>query len=312
MTRPTVILNGGFGNQMFQLAKAIDLSFESEVALNCVIGETKNRFDAKPYLLDYRLPDNIFLDFEDVNPLVKKGMSVALRLRLKNCKRSPSRFFLNVLTKVLIVIMSILQPKISKLVIPPDLGYYEPTEESTNSVLFGYFQTHKWKNSEYVERTLYELQNLNKRDVVEEYEKKSNLEKPLVLHIRLGDYRREPTFGILGLDYFEEALSTAFKVADFSSIWLFSDEPDEAVRMIPSKYLHKVRIIPEIEGSPTLTYEVMRLGHGYILSNSTFGWWAAFLSKCSPRIVVAPKPWFIGISEPNELIPSPWVKIGRK
>jgi hypothetical protein len=50
----------------------------------------------------------------------------------------------------------------------------------------------------------------------------------------------------------------------------------------------------------------MRRGAGYVLSNSTFGWWGAFLSKTGNPRVVVPKPWFVTLEDPRQLNPEFW------
>jgi hypothetical protein len=53
----------------------------------------------------------------------------------------------------------------------------------------------------------------------------------------------------------------------------------------------------------------MRLGSGYVIANSSFSWWAARISKFEKNLVVAPKPWFVGIDEELSLIPSDWKRL---
>jgi hypothetical protein len=53
----------------------------------------------------------------------------------------------------------------------------------------------------------------------------------------------------------------------------------------------------------------MRYFSGYVISNSTFAWWAAFLRHNQEVPVYAPDPWFKMINDPKMLIPENWNKV---
>lgn len=116
-------------------------------------------------------------------------------------------------------------------------------------------------------------------------------------------------FGIPGKDYYTDAISQQWSTGLYKKIWVFSDEPEVAVSHLPQQYLSQIRWIPEIDSSAAQTLEVMRLGAGFVIGNSTFSWWGAFLAYNSEAHVIAPRPWFKFGKSPQDLIPPGWKQI---
>ena len=126
--------------------------------------------------------------------------------------------------------------------------------------------------------------------------------------MRFGDYRLESSFGLLNQKYYQESVNELWGSGDFKSVWVFSDEIDEARRYLQDMKISEIRYIPDVANSSAQTLEAMRLGQGYVIGNSSFSWWAAKLSNNSNAKVIAPTPWFIGQDEPSELIPPNWTR----
>jgi predicted HAD superfamily hydrolase len=132
----------------------------------------------------------------------------------------------------------------------------------------------------------------------------------MVVHFRLGDYLQEKKFGIVKEDYFINAINLLSKKYDYEKIVLFTNDKNEALERFAKIKDKNLVVISEDYGlTPSENLELMRLGSGYVLSNSTFGWWGAFLSHNSNPPVVCPRPWFKGYDEPKHLIPSNWIRI---
>jgi hypothetical protein len=93
----------------------------------------------------------------------------------------------------------------------------------------------------------------------------------------------------------------------FSSIWVFTDSPNEIQEYLPPDRSTKVFIVPG-DLNTAETFELMRSAKAYIIANSTFSWWAAYLSYTKNPIIYAPDPWFKNIEDPASLIPSHWIK----
>jgi superfamily I DNA and/or RNA helicase len=47
----------------------------------------------------------------------------------------------------------------------------------------------------------------------------------------------------------------------------------------------------------------------FIIPNSTFSWWAAWLSRNENKIVVVPKKWFNNDINTDDLIPAAWIRL---
>jgi hypothetical protein len=175
--------------------------------------------------------------------------------------------------------------------------------------MIGYFQTYRFA----VQKEVYlELRNLSViNNSINEYKLLALIEKPLVVHVRLGDYLSEDNFGVLSNEYYDKALSLMISKFNFKHIWVFSDEIEKAKLYIPKQYLKICRWIGDEEDSAAVTLQKMRLGNGYVIANSSLSWWGSFLSNNSGAPTIAPDPWFIGMNDPIDLIPDNWIKISR-
>jgi len=48
----------------------------------------------------------------------------------------------------------------------------------------------------------------------------------------------------------------------------------------------------------------------FVIPNSTFSWWGAWLSEREEKIVICPKKWFVDESiDTSDLIPNDWTRI---
>jgi hypothetical protein len=133
-------------------------------------------------------------------------------------------------------------------------------------------------------------------------------EEPIVIHMRFGDYRLENSFGLLTPKYYQESVRELWESGLYKTLWVFSDEIDEARKYLQGVDINEIRYISDVANSSAQTLEAMRLGKGYVIGNSSFSWWAARLSRNQNAKVIAPTPWFIGQNEPIELIPPNWVR----
>jgi hypothetical protein len=182
---------------------------------------------------------------------------------------------------------------------------------SNLSYVRGYFQTYKY--FDYLQqRGLVGKVGLNKAsDWFRGMASQMDETKPLVMHVRRGDFfRPENDFmGILLPEYFLEALSQLRSKEGLSErqVWIFSDDVPKAKSDFQGYDLgpHKWIIEPDRTDAAE-TMILMGMGAGIVTSNSTFSWWAAKLGRT--KFVVAPTPWFKDHPEPLDIIRPDWLR----
>ena len=173
--------------------------------------------------------------------------------------------------------------------------------------LQGYFQTEKYfKHIEHQIRAEYTFVD----DILEPCKEMiSGIGNPIALHIRRGDYviNSENHFN-LPLEYYEAALK---HFNDDRNVIVFSDD---------SKWCHEQplfsddRFIISDNDDNRVDLCLMSLCKDFIIANSTYSWWGAWLSSNKSKKVIAPVQWFgkTGYTKDHntkDLIPDTWTRI---
>jgi hypothetical protein len=309
--KKAVYFFGGLGNQMFQLAFALSLSKAysvkifnpSDSILKIIMEIEKLRFEKQIY-------GNGFEIVQDINQREKIGRNVLIRL---GSKLGWMPKFLNRIVRVFGELMVHFSEKSQfKKIMTLGIGYDKtlvPRLISANVAVVGYLQTFVWADSvrNVMESAIaniikdnYQLNNLAQR---------VRIEKPIFLQYRLGDYYKNSKIGWLDGAYFKKEIARLDQESPNRKIWLFSDEPNLALHYLGNDLAKRIEIVNE-EFSDLETLALLAQGETFIISNSTFGWWGAYLAH-STRCIV-PHPWFARLAEPFKLIPSDWEKGVRR
>ena len=297
-----VVLNGGLGNQLFQLAAAIFYSQGRTIILEQKVGYPRVLNSGDATINDFSLPDNIEISARERKPLISKIANLQLRTGLKSHR--------TIRIKLLALCGSFFQGMYIKsrvrVVINQGVGWLPlKISNKRNEVLIGYFQSHLYQDYQ----TLLAINHIFMSQKGAELEKLISLarmENPLVVHVRLQDYVTEPNFGVPGIEYYEEAIHQAFNPSRHNKIWLFSDDAPQALSRIPEKFRSITRVIDDVDGSDCNSLVAMTLGKDFVIANSSFSWWAARMSVHADAQVHYPQPWFFNMDDPSELVPEQW------
>lgn len=110
----------------------------------------------------------------------------------------------------------------------------------------------------------------------------SSANRPFVIavHIRLGDFRtwHDGEF-LLGADYYIKRINLVRIEQPNAQIWLFSDEPFEAQKMLEGIGAEIYNISDTHKFSNVEEMRLLSLSDALICSRSTFSWWAAFWNQ---------------------------------
>jgi hypothetical protein len=150
--------------------------------------------------------------------------------------------------------------------------------------LHGFFQTEKYfKHCARELREQFSFKNHiveECNDIIEEC-----FDNPIALHIRRGDFLiNSGNHYNQSLDYYEKALS---KFDSKRQVVIFSDDPQWCVEQ---KLFESDRFIVSSGNDPYVDLYLMTQCNDFIIANSTFSWWGAWLSNKGK--VIAPKKWF--------------------
>ena len=304
-----VVLAGGLGNQLFQIACANSVSGGKDVGV--IVNLLNPRLNAQNLVevSEFDLPDNYKYIFVRRNLfLLRKFTSFVLRFSVKQEETKSLHFILWISKQVLKLLLNISGIRINEIATSDNVGYSK-IKVRRKTLLLGYFQSYLWSETEESIKFMKQISIPSETfRTFHDYQILANENDPLVVHIRLGDYLLEKNFGVPSKTYYRDAIEQFMEINQDREIWLFSDNLNEAKIFLESKYEAKLRTFPELQNSTYKTFQVMKLGTDFVIANSTYSWWAAFLNLTSNPTIICPKPWFQSQSEPKSIIPPTWIR----
>ncbi len=118
------------------------------------------------------------------------------------------------------------------------------------------------------------------------------------VHVRRGDYVTNPVdhqiLDICGKAYYEKAMAYVTEQMANPVFYIFSNTRED-LDWIRENYRFQgdVRYV-DLEQPDYMELKTMSACKHFIISNSTFSWWAQYLADCESKVVVAPSIWYNG------------------
>lgn len=284
-----VKIKGGLGNQMFQYAMGISFSLDTGKKV-----------------------------FYDINIYNKKHILITnWPYALSHFNTNPEIVKLNILSQIKKIALELLTR------IDPDIGAHYFRDSSTkirenaipnydNMYLDGYWQNEKYfiRHADKIRsefKIITPIDDTNRKwiDLIQS-------KNSVCVHIRRGDYVTDPRankhHGTCSPEYYENAIKYVRDRVETLDFFVFSDDIEWVKENIsipsPCHYME--------HNGPTKNYEDLRLMSNckyFIIANSSFSWWGAWLGTYPEKIVIAPQKW---VNDPNaniDIIPDSWIKL---
>ena len=302
---------GGLGNQLFQFATVLSLTKIHENKFHFdLLGNTNNSPDGLPEI--FKLGNISEVEIRQRGKLARaigsklsKGSIKLSSVNTNSAYKLVARKFLNAIIRGLVY--TFLRASICY---PVGVGYDSNFNERVGikSTIIGNFHSYMWISLESKTYIIDQFSKTEFSETVLQFRERAKITKPIAVHIRLGDYELIDELNVVSREYFDSALEILTKSGINQEIWIFTNDKEKSTQFISAASQEMAIWIPDSLNSLE-TLEVMRQCHSFIISNSTFSWWAAFLANEADPSVIAPKVWIKNHPEPLEICPPQWQRI---
>jgi len=184
-------------------------------------------------------------------------------------------------------------------------GYMElPNEIKDQTLFLGYFQSPKYFNN-IKDKLIKELKPIHKYSNKEiKFIEDITGSESVCVTIRLGDYLNNSVHQVCTSRFYNEAMKRMKELIPNCKFFIFSDDIEGVKKLIHFDY---PVVYDTTRMADYVSLDAMSKCKNFIISNSSFSWWAQYLSQNENKIVIAPNKWYAidvpcDIYEPNWLI----------
>ena len=277
-----VRVRGGLGNQMFQYAYALALANYNKRRIILDIREYKDYY--WPFNLNsFVLADSVLINAEDKLPY---DFKIKLFHIYQFIKRKISK-------------KELLPPKclLKKGYIFTDIFSPDPSliNEEGNIFLYGYFQDVKYLLP--IQKELYESFTLIEKShtLIQYLSLVDN--NALAISMRFAEdieLAKGEKYIYSDSKYYIDAIEYIFQHKEEKQLVVMSNSIEKAKKLLKEKFSSsEIVFIENLSAQEQI--EVFKKCNDFIISNSTFAWWGAFLgSYGKDSIIISPRTWYQG------------------
>lgn len=286
----TTHIMGNIGNQLFiyAMARALQLEYGDKILFD-LSGLKRGYYTANYKLDQFNLPQNISYDLKD--------LSICSRLKYK-------------ITSTIFHVQHYLNRYVRKHTIMPhgitqfwakqgcfyctDKHFFEyPKDYHEDKFIYGYFQSDRYFNR-YRKELLNDLQvvtPISERD--EEIIQKMKRENSVGISIRASKAFDNPkvtdnlNLGFIDKDFYYKGMEEIAKRVENPVFYIFADD----IEIVKKEYKFPYPVIYVTPDDSATGIRLMYNCKHFIITNSTFSWWGAYLGRNKDKIVVMPNVW---------------------
>lgn len=298
-----VRLTGGLGNQMFQYAfgQALRLATGLQVHYDArslfdggrIEGDTPREYSLGHLNVDVAFASDAELDFLGVK--YSNEVKVGLHSLVSNL-RTPGRS--------------------NRVIQEKGFGYRNEvfSKGRTAKYFSGYWQSAKYLagieeaiRSEFQPRTALSTE-------AEDLKQRIEALGAACVNVRRGDFvsdeKTRKFHGYMDADYYTSGLKRLRRTGTFDHVFVFSDEPEWCASNLTLP--GNIEVVAHRFAGPHFTHymHLMSSCSGFVIPNSTFGWWGAWISNVSGNQIVSPRNWFADNTiDTTDVVPESWIRL---
>jgi len=190
----------------------------------------------------------------------------------------------------------------------------------SDTVLLGYFQSYKYFEKQYENVIKFLRLRKQQHDVKEKYSQYfKNIASIASIHFRYGDYKLDPDiYKLQPIEYYVNALNIISN--EITHVLCFGEEHDAEklynnIKILKKKFPNISFELIDFKISDWEQMLLMSCCEHNIIANSTFSWWGAYFNANENKIICYPKEWFT-LGSPKtinmgtkDLCPKNWISV---